>query len=191
YSEGELARLVFHELAHQVLYVAGDTVFNESFATAVEEVGVERWLAMRADPAVVRAYREHAARRTGFVALLTRHKAMLAAIYDGPGSDDDKRRGKRETFDSLRRGYEALKASWGGFAGYDRFFAQPLGNAHLAAIGAYNDRVPAFRALLDAQGGDLPRFYAAARELAALRKAERDARLDALGGPVPGGRDGG
>lgn len=188
YPEAEFARLVFHELAHQVLYVAGDTPFNESFATAVEEAGVERWLARRADPSLERAYREHAGRRREFIALLRRTRETLQAIYEGDADPAAKRAAKARTLDALQAEYGALKASWGGFAGYDRFFAQRPGNPQLAAVGAYNDLLPAFRALLAQQGGDLPRFYAAARALADLPRAERHARLRALGGegtPAP------
>lgn len=180
YPEGELARLVFHELAHQLLYVKGDTTFNESFATAVEAVGVDRWFAARGDAAAELAYRQQAQRRADFVALLRRHKAALEAVYARPISDDDKRAGKRAVFDALQAEYQALRVAWGGFAGYDRWFAQPLTNAHLAAVGAYNDLLPAFRILLGQSGGDLPRFYEAVRELAALARPERDARLRAL-----------
>ena len=180
YPEGELARLIFHELAHQLLYVPGDTPFNESFATAVEEVGVARWLAARADPGVERAYREHSQRRREFVALLRRGKDRLQALYDSALDDEAKAAGKQRELEALRTEYAALKASWGGFAGYDRFFAQGPSNPQLAAVGAYNDRVPAFRALLVREDGDLPRFYAAARKLAALPRAEREARLAAL-----------
>jgi predicted aminopeptidase len=180
YPEGDLARLVFHELAHQLLYVKGDTTFNESFATAVEAVGVDRWFAARGDPAAELAYRQQAQRRADFVALLRRHKAALEAVYARPISDDDKRAGKRAVFDALQAEYRALRVAWGGFAGYDRWFAQPLTNAHLAAVGAYNDLLPAFQVLLVRSGGDLPRFYEAVRELASLARPERDARLRAL-----------
>jgi predicted aminopeptidase len=180
YPEGDLARLVFHELAHQLLYVKGDTTFNESFATAVEAVGVDRWFAARGDAAAELAYRQQAQRRADFVALLRRHKAALEAVYAQSISDDDKRAGKRAVFDALQAEYQALRVAWGGFAGYDRWFAQPLTNAHLAAVGAYNDLLPAFRILLERSGGDLPRFYEAVRELAALARPERDARLRAL-----------
>jgi predicted aminopeptidase len=185
YPEGELARLIFHELAHQLLYVSGDTPFNESFATAVEEAGVERWLAARADPALERTYREGAMRRREFVALLRRHKDWLNEVFLGPGDDDAKRAGKRRVLDSLQDEYRQLKASWGGFAGYDRFFAQPPSNPQLAAVGAYNDLLPAFRTLLAQESGDLGRFYARVRELAALDKPARDERLRALGGALP------
>jgi predicted aminopeptidase len=180
YPEGELARLIFHELAHQVVYVKGDTTFNESFATAVEEAGVARWLADRADPALELAYRIHAQRRRQFVELLRRHRLELERIYAQPAADEVKRRGKQAVFDALQADYRALRASWGGFAGYDRWFAQPLTNAHLASIGTYTDLLPAFRTLLDRHGGDMPAFYVATRELAALPRAERDQRLARL-----------
>ena len=184
YPEAELARLVFHELAHQLLYVKNDTTFNESFATAVEEAGVERWLAARADPQVERAYRDHARRRAEFVAMLRRYKDRLQALYASDATDDAKRAGKAAAFADLRAEYAGLRASWGGFAGYDRFFETGPSNPQLAAVGAYNDLLPAFRALLAREGGDLPRFYSAVRDLAALPRPERDARLRELGAPV-------
>jgi predicted aminopeptidase len=180
YPDGELARLIFHELAHQVVYLKGDTTFNESFATAVEEAGVERWLAARGDPRLEQAYRAHSERRRDFIALLRRHRSELERVYALPLPDDDKRLGKQAVFDSLQADYRVLRESWGGFAGYDRWFSQQLTNAHLASVGTYTDLLPAFRALLRQQHGDLPAFFAAARDLSALPRAERDARLAGL-----------
>jgi predicted aminopeptidase len=177
-GEAELARLIFHELAHQVAYARDDTVFNESLATLVERVGVARWLAAEADETTRIAYAREQSRREDFLRLLLEHKRQLAAVYDSDADDADKRRRKREVFAALRAEYQRLKAQrWDGFAGYDRYFAQELGNAHLAAVGAYNDLVPAFEALLRVHGGDLPRFYARVKELA---WAPREARLAAL-----------
>ena len=181
WTDAELARLIFHELAHQVVYVKDDTVFNESFATAVERVGVQRWLAAHADAAQRTAYAQGQQRRADFLALLLDHRAKLVTAFADDAPAEVKRERKRAVFASLQSGYRALRdGPWGGFAGYDRFFAQELNNAHLAAVGAYNDLVPAFEALLAQQGGDLPRFYAAVRSLAELPRAERDAALRAL-----------
>lgn len=177
-GQGELARLIFHELAHQVAYAKDDTVFNESFATLVERVGVARWLATAGDEATRAAYAQQQARREDFLRLLLEHKRRLAAVYDSDADEQDKRRRKREVFAALKDEYARIKTErWGGFAGYDRYFAQELGNAHLAAVGAYNDLVPAFEALLRAQENDLPRFYARVKELA---RAPREARIAAL-----------
>lgn len=181
YPEAELARLIFHELAHQVVYVSGDTTFNESFATAVEQVGIERWLAERGDLHLADAYAAYVARRHDFLALLNAHRERLRDLYASDVDDAAKRLGKAEVLRSLREGYETLRRDrWAGFAGYDRWFSQPLTNAHLASVATYNDRVAAFRALLAAQGGEWPRFFEAVRALAALPRPERDARLGEL-----------
>lgn len=177
YGEGELARLIFHELAHQVLYVPGDSTFNESFATAVEQAGVQRWLARRSDALLSEDYRAYERRRTDFIALLKKHRAMLEAVYAANQSDDDKRRGKAAVFQALKAEYQVLRTRWGGFAGYDRWFEQPLGNPHLASVATYTDAVPGFLRMLEAEGGELPKFFEAARALSRLDKAQRDERL--------------
>jgi predicted aminopeptidase len=179
-SEGQVASMVFHELAHQVVFVGGDTTFNESFATAVEREGVRRWLAVSNDPALRRSYGEFARRRQEFVDLLLKYRDQLEDLYASAESIDGKRAGKKRLFAALKAEYAALKVEWGGFAGYDRYFAQELTNAHLASVGAYNILVPAFDALLAREGGDFPRFYAEVKRLARLPKAEREAELQAL-----------
>lgn len=180
YPEPELARLLFHELAHQVLYVKDDTVFNESFATVVERAGVARWLAAHGSDADHTRYAQLQRFRADFRELVTRTRSALADLYAGAASAEEKRRRKAELLAALQTRYQGRKGDWGGFSGYDRWFAQPLGNAHLASVAIYTQRVPAFEILLKQQGGDLPRFYAVVRELAALPAVERNARLDAL-----------
>ena len=181
YPEGELARLLFHELAHQVVYVKGDSRFNESFATAVEQTGVERWLAERNDGALTRSYREYDGRRRAFVALLEHHRDELEAAYRNGPDDDERRRAKARVLAALQRDYLTLRQSWGGYSGYDRWFGQGVTNAHLAAVATYTDLVPGFLRLLAEHGGDLHRFYAACGELARLPKDERER---VLGAPI-------
>ena len=176
-NEGQLAGLIFHELAHQVVFVGGDTTFNESFATAVEREGVKRWLAENGDAVSRYAYADFARRRREFLNLLLQYRGLLHENYIGRESDDVKRRRKQQLFAELKDDYGRLRASWGGFAGYDRFFAQELTNAHLASVGAYNDLVPAFDALLAQVSGDFPRFYEEVKRLAALPRERRDESL--------------
>jgi predicted aminopeptidase len=180
YPEAGLARLIFHELAHQVLYVKNDTRFNESFAATVEQAGVERWLA-RSGSASDRAVYERLQRmRNGFVALIVKYRAALEQYYRQDLPVEEKRLGKARVLAEMEEEYRQLKASWGGFAGYDRWFAGKPNNATLVSVALYTELVPAFRALLEREGGNLPRFYAAAKELARLSKEERDARLDSI-----------
>jgi predicted aminopeptidase len=180
YPDAEVARLIFHELAHQVAYVKNDTVFNESFAVAVEQEGVQRWLTRSGTPEEVAAYKVLQSRRREFVALVLAYRDRLAAFYGQALAVEQKRRGKARLFAEMLEDYGRLKAAWGGFSGYDRIFAHGANNALLASISAYTERVPAFQELLARKGGDLPAFYAQVKELARLDKPERDARLAEL-----------
>jgi predicted aminopeptidase len=185
YPDTALARLVFHELAHQVAYVRDDTTFNESFAAAVEEAGVARWIAANSGtPAHARLVAEQARGerlRLVFAQLVREARAELAAIYASDAPDAVKRARKATAFAAMRTAYEAAKAGEAGLAGYERWFAGHDGrgpsNASLASVALYDEKVPAFRSLLASVGGDLPRFYAEVRELARRPKAERDALL--------------
>ncbi|MFM7568606.1 MAG: aminopeptidase [Betaproteobacteria bacterium] len=179
--EPELAQLIFHELAHQVVWVPGDTRFNESFATAVELIGVERWLqSTHADPQVRAAWLGRRERREQVIALLASASARLRSLYQSASSADDQRAGKARVMTDLRAEFAALRARHPTLAAWDRWFAQPLGNAHLMSVGLYHDLVPAFLALYRAQQQDLPRFYEAARALGSLAPDQRAARLAAL-----------
>lgn len=181
YPDGELARLIFHELAHQIVYVPGDSQFNESFASTVEQAGVERWLADFGNPAMREAYDKYSARKKDFLALLLKYRKELDQTYKSNISDDAKRQAKAALFVRLKDDYQGLKLSWGGYAGYDRFFASPLSNAHLASIATYNDFVPAFRALL-AREKSFPAFYREVKRIAALDRDQRHRVLRKLAG---------
>lgn len=182
-SEADLAGLLFHELAHQVLYVSGDTAFNESFATVVELEGVKRWFEKHGTAQQTEAYRQKIRRREQFTELVLKHKARLAEIYASDLGDAEKRAAKARVFDELTSKYTALKASWGGQTDYDKWFAQDLNNAHLAAIGMYSQHVAAFQILLAHQQGDLTAFYRAVKKIAKLPQAERENAL----GKIPNG----
>ena len=177
WSDAELARLMFHELAHQVAYAADDTAFNESFAVAVERIGGTRWLTAEGDAASLREFEAVQTRREEFRALALQTRSALAALYASDLSDADKRKRKAELFDAMRIDYTRLKSEhWGGYAGYDAFIAR-ANNAALAVQGAYNDLVPDFERLFVRKGSDFDAFYAEVKRLAALPKAERHAKL--------------
>jgi predicted aminopeptidase len=175
--------MMFHELAHQVLYVAGDTTFNESFATAVERLGGARWLATEGSPQARQAYDNYDLRRQQFRALTRATRERLAQIYmrNSPLALDSKGliAMKNEVMQDFRTQYAALKQSWGGYAGYDRWVAQ-ANNAAFGAQAAYDDWVPAFEALFEREGRDWPRFYAAVKRLAQRPEPDRLQQLQAL-----------
>jgi predicted aminopeptidase len=185
YPDAELARMIFHELAHQIVYAQGDSQFNESFASTVEEVGVERWMERFGNQAMRDGYARYKSRKHDFLALLLKYRKALEqnyAVVDR--SDNEKRAVKARLFMELKDEYQVLKGNWGGYAGYDRFFDQPLSNAHLASIATYEDFVPAFRAMLR-RDGSFPRFYKSVKQLAELDRKERHRILKALSPPMP------
>ena len=177
YPDAEIARLMFHELAHQVVYVSGDTMFNESFATAVEMEGMDRWLERRGTPAERAAYERRQAYKADFVALVLRYRDQLRTLYASNLDDEAKRARKAETFSGLKADYSMLKQSWNDFAGYDRFFEGEINNAHIVPVATYSELVPTFRRMLAEGGGDFPRFYAMVREVGGLDAEKRAARL--------------
>lgn len=187
YPEGELARLIFHELAHQVLYVKNDTTFNESFATAVERLGGERWLRTQADDKARQDYAAFDARRRQFRELSRRTRANLKAAYETPGlAPEAKEQAKQKVMEQFRAEYAQMKAALGGdpavWRGYDRWVRE-ANNAFFGAQAAYDELVPGFEALFHREGDDFTRFYDAARRLSELPKEERHRLLkEASGG---------
>src|SRR5690606_9758840 len=126
-----IASLLFHELAHQKLYVKDDSAFSEAFASVIEEYGTERWLEQNGGPDAVAEYRRRLKYRADFADLVTRQQVRLQEIYARRVPDDEKRAAKAQAFETMRAEYALLKAEWGGVPAYDAWFAQPLNNATL------------------------------------------------------------
>ena len=180
YSIPRLAGLIFHELAHQRLYIKGDSAFDEAFAKTVEFEGVRRYLTAHGTPAERRAYEIDQRREDAFVALVLETRGRLAARYAAGGTPPELRAAKTVIFNAFRADYQQLKKSWGGYPGYDAWVAGSLNNARFASVSTYRTLVPAFRQLLRDQGGDLPSFYRAVAKIGHLSAAKRKAALVSL-----------
>ncbi len=176
-GEQYVASLLFHELAHQKLYVKGDSEFSEAFATVIEEFGTERWLTLHGTQADLDRYRQRRRRGEDFAALIAKQQTRLREIYARDEPPEIKREHKRVAFAALQTEYAALKARWGGNTDYDAWFAQPLNNAALAAVATYTRWVPGLRERLDARGLDA--FYDDTAALAKLDNEDRAQRLEA------------
>lgn len=174
------AGIIFHELAHQVVYIQDDTAFNEGFAVAVEREGVKRWVRERGDRTMWERYLSRRARHEEFVRLALAARSDLAAIYASDRTESAKVLEKQERFRALRDEYRRRRAGWGGYTGYDAWLASDLNNAKLALLATYHDKVPAFTRLLELEGGDLEKFFAAVEALGELPKADRDSQLARL-----------
>ena len=175
YPENDLAGLIFHELAHQVVYVKGDTVFNESFATLVEIRGVEKWLKQHATPDELSSYRRNQDFENDVISLIMRHKKALDHLYRSRLSDDAKRAQKQQIFSALKQEYQRLKISGEkSKSAWDSWFARDLNNANMIAIGAYYAKVDDFNRMFENAGGDFSAFYGEVKKLAKLSKRQRD-----------------
>jgi predicted aminopeptidase len=178
YGDDDLAATIFHELAHQLLYVRDDSEFNEAFATTVEYVGLERWLAHQGATARMQAFRDEQQRERALVSLLTATRARLVQLYASPLPHDERVVKKAEVFTQLVIDIRALERRQGvTYPLYEEWIATGLNNARLASVATYFECVPGFTRLLHEQEDDLPRFYAAVRKLAELPRSERHAKL--------------
>ncbi|MCP5158449.1 MAG: aminopeptidase [Gammaproteobacteria bacterium] len=181
---GRLAELLFHELAHQRLYITDDTAFNEAFATAVGQLGAKHWLEKHGTARERAEYAVDLHRRKQFLQLTAEARKELADLYVSSQNEPEKREGKRHILTELRKHYQELKQNWQGYDGYDSWFAQDLNNAKLAGISTYHRQVPAFLALFEREGQDFAAFYQAAAAIGRLAPIEREARLQALSKPL-------
>ena len=180
WGDERLATLIFHELAHQRVYVKDDTEFNESFATFVEQEGTRQW---RAHRGLAPDNGAQAQRRDQFIQLVLDTRTRLERLYALPLPADQMRQRKAAEFERLRGEYRHLRDSqWAGDKRYDAWINAPMNNARLLPFGLYDQWVPAFAALFRQMGGDWVKFYAAVERLGALPVGERKVALKALAG---------
>ena len=190
--EGEFVRLLFHELAHQVVYVRGDTAFNESFATAVERLGSTRWLATQSTLQARQAFAASQARRQAWQNLTLATRAQLTTLYESNQAQTLDPQAlaamKNDIMQDFRAQYAVLRSHWQApatqLAGYDRWVSE-ANNASFAAQAAYDEWVPAFMELFEQHGRDWPRFYAAVEQLALLPLPQRQQVLKNLTPETP------
>ncbi|NOZ11375.1 MAG: aminopeptidase [Gammaproteobacteria bacterium] len=175
--EAELAGLVFHELAHQLVYVSGDSTFNESFATTVELEGARRWFDHLGRPQQAQNYADKKVIEQKLVDLIMDYRGRLEVVYGGEGTDKAKLIKKQKLIAALKADYKKMRKHKKAQSAYDGWFAQDLNNAHIASIGTYHQFVKGFERLLADNGGDLAAFYAAVRRLSKNSADERHAIL--------------
>ena len=176
-SEARRAGIIFHELAHQVVYIDNDSAFNEAFATTVEQEGIRRWLEKKGKSNQYDKYLLNKNRDSQLNQLLQKTRKKLQALYKTKIGDKEKRQEKKNIFVLMQKEYQQLKDTWDGYDAYDKWMAQELNNAHLLLIATYHDLVPTFKAMLKTQNNDLKKFYVVVEQLGKLDKEKRTQRL--------------
>lgn len=178
--DAELVGLIVHELAHQRIYVKGDTDFNESLASTVELVGVRRWLESESREALSRDFVASLERERAVADLVRDYRQRLAELYTGEFEDEDKRERKGVLLQEMREAYERMRDSWGGETSFDAWFDEGLDNARLASLAAYQDHVPAFCALLADCSDSMDCFFERVEALAQRSRLQREVSLERL-----------
>ncbi len=176
HSDASLVGIIFHELAHQIIYIAGDTAFNEAFASAVEQEGLRRWFEGQPDQVMYKQYLINKQTKHEFYKLLKTTRVSLQAAFDQAETEQQKAATKRIIYAQLQQDYK-LWRDLNKFYTYDNWMQRDLNNAHLALIATYHDLVPSFLNLLASMNGDLPAFYKKVAELGELDKEKRDEQL--------------
>lgn len=181
-SEARRAGIIFHELAHQLIYIENNSAFNEAFATAVEQEGIKRWFHAKGKKQEYETYLAEKKRDSQINDLLLETKKELAAVYKSKKSEVDKRKAKKEAFSMLQTKYEQLKKSWQGTKvnEHDPWMKQGLNNSHLLLISTYYDLVPMFQMMLKAEKNDLKKFYARVEQMGKLEKEQFNIMLSRL-----------
>ncbi len=168
-----LARVIFHELAHQLLFIPNDTDFNEAFADSIAETGTERWLTQTQPESVSEAFSEILAHEDEFTALVLNYRAKLEELYRSSMADQYKLEHKQMLFTLMQSDYAALKAGWNNDIRYDAWFAAGLNNAKLVAVSTYRRLLPGFRLLLRSVNHDLKNYYNNVKRLGACPQERR------------------
>lgn len=154
-----LAKVIFHELAHQKVYIKNDTDFNEAFADTVALTGVERWLKKYGSPQSIAEFNQKQAREDIFVDLVLRYRKRLDVLYHSSLDDKIKLQRKNVILQEMVNEYQKVRSSWGNDTTYDTWFAMGINNAKLMAVVTYRQLVPAFKKFLQATGNNLDLFY--------------------------------
>jgi predicted aminopeptidase len=171
YGELDLAGLIFHELAHQMVYLPGDSAFNEAYATAVEEAGVARYAAVRGEAAALLRWQERRRLRMAITGQFIATRTALTQLFAGPATDAAKRAGKAQLLAQLAAAVQAEEARAGRASGYGTWIDAGLNNAHLASVATYYEQVPRFEVLLhDVCGDYFPCLHVQVARLAAAAK---------------------
>ena len=186
-NDKQLPALIFHELAHRILYVRDDTEFNESFASTVEQIALEKWLSNKNNPQAFEVYLKYKQNHDDFVVFVLSWKSRLDNMYRSDLSDNEKRAHKEKLYSAMVEDYEVFKDKHNNYKAYDNWMGDTLNNAKLNTLSTYQARVPAFLALYKHHNDDFKKFVAACIRLSQQKKTIRDQQLDGFMINIPKG----
>jgi predicted aminopeptidase len=177
WSDTRLATVMFHELAHQQLYIKNDTEFNEAYADTVAYIGVTKWLAQNPDKNLLKEYKQSQYQEKKFIDLIMHYKSILSDIYQSAENEAITRKQKKESLQQMTNEYLQISQTWKNNA-YKKWFSTEINNAKLAAIITYRKYFPAFIELYEKLEKNLPRFYSFSKSLSNCKPMKRKEILE-------------
>lgn len=185
-DESAIISTLIHEMAHQVVWVNGDTSFNESFAVFVEGEGLKQFLASKnhTHSEEYQKYLNQQKDKLLFLSIVNQHVDQLNAMYDSDLSRRQKLKRKQEIIASMKQTYQQRKHEF-VISTYDNWFGRELNNAMLSGIRTYTNRVDAFQVVFESSQQDWKRFFERVKEIAEMDKAQREQYLDSLTNHAP------
>jgi len=181
-GESAMIGIIFHELAHQVVYVSGDTAFNEAFATTVEYEGLRRWYEKKNNLQAYQQYRDKKTQQAAIYAKLQVTRSLLDALYKQNLADGETEQRKQQIFADLKDWYRQWRRSH-DYDGFDGWMNSELNNAYLALVATYQEMVPDFEAALASVNGDMQKFFDLVQEMSGLDKDKREQQLKSYRNP--------
>ena len=179
-SEAYRVGIIFHELAHQKLYIENDTASNEAFASTVELEGVKAWFSQANKKHEYKKYLISKQRDADFKKILKQTRGQLNTLYTSGLPTGAIQKEKENIFAQMQDSYNNFKRRWNDYKGYDKWMAKKLNNAHLALVATYNDRIPAFQKIFKDSDNDYVLFYKKVEALMSLEKQERNLEFDKM-----------
>lgn len=179
-SEAYRVGIIFHELAHQKIYIEDDTASNEAFASAVELEGIKAWFSQAGKKQEYQNYLVSRQRDEDFKKILRQTREQLNILYLSSLQKETMQKRKQEIFIQMQESYKNFKKRWNEYSGYDKWMSNKLNNAHLALVATYNDRIPAFQKIFKDSGNNYALFYKKVEVLMALEKTKRNLEFEKM-----------
>jgi len=176
HGDANLVGVMFHELAHQTVYVENDTAFNEAFASAVEQEGLRRWFNESDTPREYEAYLQKKSHRHEFYGLVTSTRKELQNVFASVETETEKQLLKDQVYLNFKQEYKVWREA-SHYNGFDNWMQRDLNNSHLALIATYQELVPTFINMLDSVDGDMQKFYQMVKTISEKDKQARQSIL--------------
>lgn len=175
-TEDELVSLVIHEMSHATVYFPGDSNFNESYASFVEEEGTERFYRAHNSSKTeeVLEKRKKAKVQSDFIIAQVKQTAFqLKEMYEKEElSDEQKLEKKKEIIENYRERILANSHLLTNF-NPEKFKKTPLNNENFIGILRYHSGSKLFQNKFIEVGKDFKKFHQAMEELKSLSVEER------------------